>query len=115
MSIASDKPQLSGYGRADLGCRQLFPAQGAGPRQITWSSSTNRWVEFSHGFVEFLAMPTLTHQLIAHLLLSHSWRRLSPRNGLGTVLAGPYTVRLWEGKYREPDVAVHASGPRYPA
>ena len=28
---------------------------------------------------------------------------------LGTALAGPYRVRLWEGKYREPDVLFVAS------
>ena len=41
------------------------------------------------------------------------WRRLSRSTALGTALAGPYRVRLWEGKYREPDVlfvaAKHAS------
>ena len=65
MSIASDKPQLSGYGQPTWDVARLFPAQGCWTEEDYLELKPNRWVEFSHGFVEFLATPTLTHQLVA--------------------------------------------------
>jgi Uma2 family endonuclease len=103
MSIASDKPQLSGYGQPTWDVAHLFPAQGCWTEEDYLELKPNRWVEFSHGFVEFLATPTLTHQLVA-LYLYRSLQSFVAKDQLGTVLAGPYRVRLWEGKYREPDV-----------
>jgi Uma2 family endonuclease len=112
MSIASDKPQLSGYGQPTWDVARLFPAQGCWTEEDYLDLKPNRWVEFSHGFVEFLATPTLTHQLVA-LYLYRALQSFVSAEQLGTVLAGPYRVRLWEGKYREPDVlfvsAKHAS------
>ena len=112
MSIATNKPQLSGYGEPTWDVARLFPAQGCWTEQDYLELNPNRWVEFSHGFVEFLATPTLTHQLAA-LYLYRVLESYVSTNRLGTALAGPYRVRLWEGKYREPDVlfveAKHAS------
>jgi Uma2 family endonuclease len=103
MSIASDKPRLPAYGEPTWEIAQLFPAQG------TWSEAeyvaldTNHLVEFSNGFVEFLPMPTMIHQLIAHLLhrLLESFASV---HGLGTVVGAPFKVRIGDGKHREPDV-----------
>ena len=103
MSIASDKPQLSGYGQPTWDVARLFPAQGCWTEEDYLELKPNRWVEFSHGFVEFLATPTLTHQLAA-LYLYRTLQSFVSTEQLGTALAGPYRVRLWEGKYREPDV-----------
>jgi Uma2 family endonuclease len=112
MSIASGKPQLSGYGQPTWDVATLFPAQGCWTEEDYLDLKPNRWVEFSHGFVEFLAAPTLTHQLVA-LYLYRAMQSFVSTGQLGTAIAGPYRVRLWEGKYREPDVlfvsAKHAS------
>ena len=62
---------------------QLFPAQGTLERAGISGLDTNRLVEFSHGFVEFLPMPTLTHQLIAMLSLSPPGIVRVRRNSLG--------------------------------
>src|SRR4051812_22092630 len=81
----------------------LFPAQG------TWSEAEylelngNRLIEFSNGFVEVLTMPTEAHQSIV-LFLCEVLSAFVKANGLGKVLPAPMRVRLWEGKFREPDV-----------
>ncbi len=81
----------------------LFPAQGAWSESEYLGLNTNHLVEYSNGFVEFLPMPTLTHQLIAQLLC-RLLEAFVAQNGLGTVVGAPYKVKLWEGKFREPDV-----------
>jgi Uma2 family endonuclease len=82
---------------------QLFPTQGNWSESDYMELNTNHLVEFSHGFLEFLPMPTMNHQLIAMSLcrLLHSF---VSTNNLGTVLIAAFMVRLWEGKFREPDV-----------
>jgi Uma2 family endonuclease len=82
---------------------QLFPTQGNWSESEYMGLNTNHLVEFSHGFLEFLPMPTMSHQLIAMALCSllHSF---VSTNNLGTVLIAAFMVRLWEGKFREPDV-----------
>ena len=81
----------------------LFPHQG------TWSEAEyvrlngNRLVEFSNGYIEVLAMPTSSHQFIVAFLYSTLLAFITPAR-LGRVLFAPLRVRLWEGKFREPDV-----------
>ena len=86
---------------------RLFPAQGTWSEEeyLTLTQGTNHLVEFSHGNLEFLAMPTRTHQKIVFFLSQVLYTFLSAR-GLGTVLFAPLRVRLWEGKFREPDLVV---------
>ena len=86
---------------------RLFPAQGTWSEEeyLTLTQGTNHLVEFSHGNLEFLAMPTRTHQKIVFFLSQVLYAFLSTR-GLGTVLFAPLRVRLWEGKFREPDLVV---------
>ncbi len=84
---------------------RLFPAQGCWSEEDYFALDTNRLVELSDGFVEVLPMPTMVHQLIV-LFLADAIRQFansfSPK--LGTTLVSPIPVRLWENKYREPDV-----------
>jgi Uma2 family endonuclease len=115
MSTVSDKtdvPQGLTYGEPTWDVARLFPVQGCWTEWEYLNLNTNQLVEFSHGFIEFLPMPTTTHQLIA-LLLYRLLESFVSANGLGTVLAAPLRVQLWDGKYREPDVvfmlAEHAS------
>jgi Uma2 family endonuclease len=69
-------------------------------------------VDFSHGFVEFLPMPTTPHQRLV-LLLVNLLNAFAAPQSLGEALIAGVRVRLWEEKYREPDVvfmlAEHAS------
>jgi len=103
MSLAPDKPRLLVYGEPTWEIAQLFPAQGTWSEAEYLALDTNHFVEFSDGFVEFLPMPTMIHQLIAHLL--HCvLESFVLANGLGTVLGAPFKVRIRDGKYREPDV-----------
>jgi Uma2 family endonuclease len=96
-------PEGLTYGEPVWDIARLFPAQGCWTEQDYLALNTNQLVEFSHGFVELLPMPTLSHQLIAGLLY-RLLESFASAHGLGLVVAAPYKVRLWEGKYREPDV-----------
>jgi Uma2 family endonuclease len=91
------------YGEPTWDIARLYPAQGTWTEQEYLNLNTNQLVEYSNGFVEFLSMPKMTHQLIALFLyrLLHSF--VSART-LGTVAAASLSVQLWQGKYREPDV-----------
>jgi len=66
---------------------------------------TNHLVEFSHGYLEVLPMPTEAHQLIV-LYLYRALLDFIERRRPGLVLVAPLPVRLWAGKYREPDVVL---------
>ena len=98
-----DPPEGLSYGEPTWDITRLFPLQGYWTEQEYLDLDTNQLVEFSDGFVEFLPMPKLSHQLIAHFLHCLLEAFVSAR-GLGTVVGAPYKVRLWEKKYREPDV-----------
>jgi Uma2 family endonuclease len=98
MSIAPEKTSEPTWDVASL-----FPDQGAWSELDYLALNTNHLVEFSNGVVEFLPMPTMYHQLIA-LALYRLLESFVSANTLGTVLAAPFKIRLWEGKFREPDV-----------
>lgn len=82
---------------------RLFPEQGHWSELEYLSLNGNRLVEFSHGWVEVLTMPTMAHQLMVLFLYEVLKSFVSPRQ-LGRVLVAPMRVRLWPGKIREPDV-----------
>ncbi len=82
---------------------QLFPTQGNWRELDYLALSTNHLVEYSNGLVEFLPMPTMVHQLVA-LFLCRCLYAFVSANKLGTVLIAAFKVRLWEAKFREPDV-----------
>ncbi len=96
-----DKPELEHEPTWDVA--QLFPSQGDWSEADYLALDTNHLVEFSQGRVEFLPMPTLSHQLIA-LFLYKALDAFVSAGRLGRVLVAAYKVKLWEGKYREPDV-----------
>lgn len=90
----------------------LFPRQGKWSEEEYFSLPGHRLVEFSHGWIEVLPMPTEEHQSIVLFLVQALWSFVQAHS-LGKVLFSGIRVRLWEGKYREPDVvfmrAEHAS------
>ena len=91
---------------------RLFPEQGFWSEEEYLALSANRLVEFSDGNVEVLPMPTTSHQLIVAFLYRTLLEFVTTR-AAGTVLFAPLRVRLWPGKFREPDLvfmsAEHAS------
>ena len=82
---------------------KLFPEQGQWSELEYLSLNGNRLVEFSHGWIEVLTMPTMAHQLIVLFLYEALKAFVAPRN-LGRPLVAPMRIRLWPGKIREPDV-----------
>jgi Uma2 family endonuclease len=86
----------------------LFPEQGNWSEQEYLELSGNRLVEFSGGSIEVLSMPTWTHQRIVRLLFQILSAFVSDRL-LGEVIFAPMPVRLWDGKFREPDIAFMAA------
>ncbi len=83
----------------------FFPHQGAWTEEDYLELETNRLVEYSHGQLEVLPMPTEAHQFIV-LYLYQLLRVFLEKHNLGKVLVAPLRVCLWPGKYREPDVVV---------
>lgn len=82
----------------------LFPAQGAWSEHEYMELETNRLVEFSHGRLEVLSMPTDMHQAIVGFLYT-VFLAFVQQTG-GTVRFAPLRLRLWPGKIREPDIMV---------
>jgi Uma2 family endonuclease len=88
----------------------LYPGQGYWSEEeyLSVTDNTNQLVEFTDGFIEVLAMPTIEHQLILKFLLKSLESFTEPR-GLGVVLFSP--VRVWtrHNQYREPDLVFNFS------
>jgi len=82
---------------------RLFPAQGHWSEDDYLALNSNHLVEFSHGMIEVLPMPSISHQRIVAYLYGALLAFVSARQ-LGEVLFAPLRVRLAPGKYREPDV-----------
>ncbi len=103
MSVQSEAVQERVEAEPTWEIAHLFPNQGFWSEGDYLALETNRLVEFSHGTVEVLPMPTLKHQFVA-LYLYRLLHRFVNTKALGTVVAAPVQVQLWEGKFREPDV-----------
>lgn len=82
---------------------KLFPDQGTWSPEEYLELNANRLVEFSHGILEVLPMPSQTHQLMV-LYLYRLLLNFSETRRLGMTLVAPLPVQLWPGKFREPDV-----------
>jgi Uma2 family endonuclease len=81
----------------------LFPAQGEWTESEYLALDTNRLIELSNGCLEFLPMPTPLHQLIAQYLFK-ILEAFIEAHSAGLVFIAPMPVRLWAGKFREPDI-----------
>ena len=82
---------------------QLFSAQGHWVEEEYLGLTTNRLVEFSHGKVEVLPMPSEQHQDIV-FFLAGLLAAFVRNHRLGKVTIAPLPVQLWPGKFREPDI-----------
>lgn len=82
---------------------RLFPRQGKWTESDYLALDTNHLVELSDGFLKVLPVPTLLHQLIVDFLHG-ALKEFVKSRSLGLVLFAPLPIRLWRGKFREPDV-----------
>lgn len=98
----------------------MHPMQGRWTHEdyLSLTDHTNTLIEYTEGRIEFLAMPTIEHQLIVKFLVRALDAFVEPQS-LGIVLFAPTRVYLEPNRYREPDVVFnfserHAnSGKRY--
>lgn len=90
-------------GEPAWGIAELFPEQGGWDEDEYLCLPGNRLVEFDRGFIEVLPMPTTFHQIIVFFLM-RTLHEFAVAHGLGKVLGAPLRVRLWRGKFREPDL-----------
>ncbi len=95
--------RLSEPGEPPWDVALLYPLQGSWTERDYLDLGTNHLVEFSDGCIEVLPMPTKRHQQIVRYFFLALHQFVSSR-GLGEALFAPLPVRLWPGKFREPDV-----------
>jgi Uma2 family endonuclease len=99
----AESPFIAGEAEPTWAIAELFPHQGQWSEEEYLALPTNHLVEYSHGILEIIPMPTRTHQrLVAYL-----FRMLSTfvgASGWGEAFLAPYRIQLWPGKYREPDI-----------
>lgn len=81
----------------------LFPPRGDWSDEEYLALPGGRLVELSERTVEVLPMPTVLHQSIL-FFLARMLARFVEQRGLGKVLPAGISVRLWPGKYRQPDI-----------
>jgi len=81
----------------------LFPPQGSWSERDYLALDAGRQIEFDHGCVEVLDLPTKEHQRLVRLLFRLLDSYVVSRQ-LGDVFFAPIPVRLWSEKYREPDL-----------
>jgi Uma2 family endonuclease len=82
---------------------RLYPSQGHWSEEAYLELHTNQLIEFTHGVLEFLEMPTLKHQMI----VAYLYERLQAyvrREKLGKVFFAPLRIRVAPETIREPDV-----------
>ena len=84
---------------------RLYPLQGdwTEERYLELRSHFSGSVELSDGCLEFLTMPSPYHQSLMLFLLERLLRHVRLHQ-LGEVFPAPLGVRLWPGKFREPDL-----------
>lgn len=106
--MASD-PRLSSMaanltpGEPVWGMAMLYPPQGSWTEVDYLNLDAGRVVEFDKGCVEVHDMPTKAHQRIVRFLFALLNQFVSTA-GLGEVFFAPLPVRLWDEKFREPDL-----------
>jgi Uma2 family endonuclease len=82
---------------------RLFPPQGSWTEADYFTLDAGRLVEFDRGCVEVLEMPTKEHQRIVQAIYRLLFGHVQSK-ALGEVFVAPLPVRLWDQKFREPDV-----------
>jgi Uma2 family endonuclease len=81
----------------------MFPQQGEWTEEEYLAREFDGLVEYCDGVLEFLPLPTWSHQYMVDFLHSLLKQFVQPRS-LGYTAFAPLRVRVRRGKYREPDV-----------
>jgi Uma2 family endonuclease len=81
----------------------LFPPQGSWTEDEYLALDAGRQIEFDQGIVEILDMPTKEHQRLVRFLFL-LLQAFVESSQSGEVFFAPLPVRLWNEKYREPDL-----------
>jgi Uma2 family endonuclease len=78
---------------------------------LALSANSNHLMELSEGKLRILPMPSLSHQRAVRqfILRVVPWLEEGER---GELVQAPHPVRLWPGKYREPDAMVYLAAHR---
>ncbi len=82
---------------------RLFPEQGGWSEAEYLGLFTRQLIEFTDGVLEFLAMPTRTHQHLVQWFFLKLHGFVASRR-LGEVHFAPLRIKMRPAKYREPDV-----------
>jgi Uma2 family endonuclease len=101
---ATIDPTPSVRGEPTWAMAELYPPQGEWTEQEYLDLDVMRLIEFDNGVLEFLPMPTDSHQGISgflHLALALFLRSFDPR---GRLRYAPLKVLVGEKKYREADL-----------
>ena len=87
-----------------LALLDILPRQGEwNERDYLWiSGGTNRLVELVDGHLEIVPMPTQHHQAISTFLFLRLYALMEKIGG--EVFYAPLRLRLWNGRFREPDI-----------
>ncbi len=85
---------------------ELFPLQGAWTEEDYFSLDTMRLIEYTHGYISVLPWPTTSHQSIVGKMAFAVREFLKHWSPQSEALFAPLPMRLWPGKYREPDIVV---------
>jgi Uma2 family endonuclease len=100
----TDRSRKNGQlGQPAWAVAELFPRQGNWTVDEYFDLPGNRLVEFSHGFIEVLPVPTTSHQYILLYILRLLDAFVSARR-LGLALPAGVRVQLWPQEIREPDL-----------
>jgi Uma2 family endonuclease len=91
------------YGEPVWEIAQLHSPQGCWSEREYLDLNTNLRVEFSDGYVEFLPMPTNSHERILRFMFQVLHAFITAGD-LGEVFFAGTRVRLWAGKFRVPDL-----------
>jgi Uma2 family endonuclease len=83
----------------------LLPYQGDWSVEDYLKLDTNRLIEFTDGFLEFLPMPEEIHWFVQQFIFATVDAFLRAR-GKGTARYAPFKVRVGERAFREPDVCI---------
>lgn len=91
----------------------FYPVQGAWSEGEYLNLLGGPLVEFDNGRIEVLDMPTKEHQRLAQFIFLVIRDYLLGK-GIGEVFMAPLPTRLWEGKFRQPNVLFLRKGrPEY--
>jgi Uma2 family endonuclease len=82
---------------------RLFETQRIYSEKEYFALEDNRRMEFSDGLIKFLPVLTIPHQRITAFLFN-ALEAFAMARSLGEVFFIGVRMRLWPGKYREPDV-----------